>query len=233
MALQIWLPLQDNLNNQGLNPMTFSLTGGGGIATSESGKLGGCYERTTSTVARIRSDSTINLNNDFSMACWLYVNKTTSIAEGVITNHSHVHNSGSGITLKHIDANTCYISCNTGYETGRTYATYFGTTNLKGAWHHVGLTYKKSAKTLQLWVDGKVEYTVTNYLNYSRADVIDVFGWSTTHDSSEYTPLVKVNDVRIYDHCLSNREMEELAKGLFLHYQLKNINSITNSCIVN
>ena len=33
----------------------------------------------------------------------------------------------------------------------------------------------------------------------------------------------KLNDVRIYDHCLSDKEVEEIAKGLVLHYKLDNI----------
>lgn len=32
----------------------------------------------------------------------------------------------------------------------------------------------------------------------------------------------QLNDVRIYDHCLSDKEVEEIAKGLVLHYKLDN-----------
>ena len=32
-----------------------------------------------------------------------------------------------------------------------------------------------------------------------------------------------MNDFRIYNHCLSNKEIEEIAKGLILHYKLDNI----------
>jgi len=39
----------------------------------------------------------------------------------------------------------------------------------------------------------------------------------------------QMNDVRIYDHCLSAKEVHEIAKGLILHYKLDdNYNSATN-----
>jgi hypothetical protein len=31
-----------------------------------------------------------------------------------------------------------------------------------------------------------------------------------------------INDVRLYDHCLSPKEIEEISKGLCLHYTLNN-----------
>lgn len=223
MALQVWLPLDGNLNNLGLNTMTFSaLNGTSGLTTNTAGKIGSCIARTSSTTSRYRSSTTIDLNGDISMACWLYVDAMTDTsAQGVITNHSHESCTGVGLTLKQISSTDCRISCNTGIGSDRTYNTYYGTKNILGTWHHVGLTYSKAKKVLQLWVDGQVDYTLNNYTNASKADYIDLFGWSTSYITTNYLPLVRLNDVRIYDNCLSAREMKELSKGLFLHYQLK------------
>ena len=42
-----------------------------------------------------------------------------------------------------------------------------------------------------------------------------------------------MNDIRIYDHCLSPKEVKEIARGLILHYKLDNYwlceNILTNS----
>lgn len=231
MALQIWLPLDGNLTNIGLNPMTFTQanSSSGGLVVDNNGKIGKCYKRTSATPGRFRSSTTIDLDNDFSMTCWICVDTTNDTsAQGVITNHSHEHNTGSGLTLKKINDTDCRVSCNTGIGNDRTYNTYYGATNIFGKWHHIGLTYSKANKQLQLWVDGKVDYTLSNYAHVSRADYIDLFGWSTTYVNANYLPLIRLNDVRIYDNCLSTKEMKELSKGLFLHYGLKNKTPVAN-----
>lgn len=75
MALQIWLPLDGNLTNIGLNPMTFTQANAssGGLAVDNNGKIGKCYKRTSKTTSRFRSSATINLSGDISMVCWLYI----------------------------------------------------------------------------------------------------------------------------------------------------------------
>ena len=222
MALQVWLPLTKNLSNQGLNNMTFSIDAGSNIILDDNGKIGACYSRSTKqTSGRIVSNSTINLSEDISMACWALVSDCVGdTANGLISNHSHANNTGVGITVKQVSTSDYRISCNTGTGSNRTYNTYYGTTNIKGAWHHLSLTYSKSAKQLILYVDGNAEYTLNNYINSSIADYIIIFDWSTTYSGISYRPAAKLNDVRIYDHCLSPKEIKEISKGLVLHYPL-------------
>lgn len=222
MALQVWLPLTKNLSNQGLNNMTFSIDAGSNIILDNNGKIGACYSRSAKqTSGRIVSNSTINLSEDISMACWALVSDCVGdTANGLISNHSHANNTGVGITVKQVSTSDYRISCNTGTGSDRTFYTYYGTTNIKGAWHHLALTYSKSAKQLILYVDGNAEYTLNNYVNSSIADYIIIFDWSTTYNSTSYRPAAKLNDVRIYDHCLSPKEVKEISKGLVLHYLL-------------
>lgn len=202
--------------------MTFSSDAGSNIILDNNGKIGACYSRSTKrTSGRIVSNSTINLSEDISMACWALVSDCVGdTANGLISNHSHANNTGVGITVKQVSTSDYRISCNTGTGSNRTYNTYYGTTNIKGAWHHLALTYSKSAKQLILYVDGNAEYTLNNYVNSSIADYIIIFDWSTTYSNISYRPAAKLNDVRIYDHCLSLKEIKEISKGLVLHYLL-------------
>ena len=232
MGLLIWLPLHGNLNNYGSLPITFSLvtTGGGVVSASSGGKTNAnCYQRTTvNTVSHITSSSTVNLNGDFTMACWCYPTTpgAQTSANGIITNHDHSYNSakgsGSGITLRYDDADAtkCYISCNTADGSTRTYRTYYGITNIYGAWHHLCLTFKKASKTYRLYVDGICEKKFICD-NVAQPNKFNIFDWSTGHSTSgSYRPLCRINDVRVYDHCLSKKEVKLLSQGLVAHYKL-------------
>jgi hypothetical protein len=146
MSLIVWLPLNGSLKNQGINGMTFALSGGSAITTDSAGKIGSCYKRTAQDVHRIRSSSTVNLSGDISMCCWAYVTATIGdTANGLVTNHDYSSSTGVGITVKQVSSSDYRISCNTGYGSGRTYCSYYGTTNIKDKWCHLALTYSKSA----------------------------------------------------------------------------------------
>jgi hypothetical protein len=169
MSLQVWLPLNGSLENQGLSPAKFSLvTTGGGIATSPNGKISpSCYVRTTkNTVSHITSDINFTLDGDITMACWCKLTDfgTNNSANGIITQHGH-NTGGLGITMRYISANDYRMSINTGTkgdsfpsaERDRTYMTYYGGTNIYNAWHHLCVTYNAISKQVKMYVDGNLE----------------------------------------------------------------------------
>ena len=226
MSLLLWAPLttgivNNTIENQGLSPAIFNrMNHNGKIASNNNGKLGTCIERTASGYADCyRSSVNFNLTGDISMMCWAYVSATVGdTANGLITNHNHADNSGLGITVKQVSTSDYRISCSTGNGSTRTYMTYYGTTNIKNAWHHLALTYNKSKKTLKLYVDGNCEYTLTNYDNYAANNPFDLFNWSTGHyTNGDYRPVCKLNDVRLYDNELSQAEVKKISRGLMIH----------------
>lgn len=234
MALRIWAPLttgivNNTIANQGLSPAIFNLVNNNGkIASNANGKIGSCIERTASGYADCyRSSVNFNLTDDITMMCWAYVSATIGdTANGLITNHNHNDCSGVGITVKQVSDSDYRISCNTGSGgSSRTYMTYYGTTNIKNAWHHLALTYNKSKKILKLYCDGNVEYTLNNYENYAANNPFDIFNWSTGfYTNSQFRPVCKLNDVRLYDNELSIKEIREITKGLCVHFPLNKPN---------
>ena len=232
--LRVWLPLLGNLDNYGIDDTTFSIINNNGkLVSNTSGKLGSCYERTASEYAdAIRSSKKYTLSGDITMMCWAYISQTvesSGAANGIITNHSHSDNSGVGITVRTFSTSDYRISCSTGDGSSRTYKTYYGTTNIKDAWHHLALTYSAADHQLKLYVDGEVEYTLDSYVNYASTQYFDLFNWSTTYvDAGSYRPVCKLNDVRLYDNLLPIYQIKEIAKGLVAHYQLNDPYSTSN-----
>lgn len=232
MSLLVWLPLNGTLENRGLSKATFSLKNNkNSLHISDNGKLTPqAYERVANnTIDYITSDIDFTLSQDFSMCCWCKVTGVAGTsANGIITNHSH-STGGAGITLKVTSAEvgdeTCYISCSAGFgpdasKGERIYNHKYGTTNIFGSWHHLSLTYNKNEERYRLYVDGEEEVTFI-FKNVAQARPFRIFDWSTSNSTqAQYKPKCILNDVRLYDDCLSKREINDIANGLLLHYKL-------------
>ena len=121
----------------------------------------------------------------------------------------------------------------------RTYTKIHGTTLLQaGRWYHVGLVFNNGR--ISLYVDGQREElansgTALNTQEYSDnhfkyacvdADYFGIFMWSFDAKAiassratyAGYAGPTRLNDVRVYNHALSKKEIKELSKALVLHY---------------
>lgn len=220
MALQVYLPLNGDLNNYGLTPMTFENTATN-ILVDDNGRIGKCYTRAAKASGRIISNETINLNGDLSMCCWAKVTATVgNTANGLISNHNAATNTGFGITVKQISTSDYRISCSTGNGSSRTYHTYYGTTNIKNAWHHLALTYDNTKHEFKLWVDGICEKT-QSYTNASEDSKIGIFNWNLDSEAANYHPACSIDDVRIYNNVLKASEIAWLANLNKKHKKLE------------
>ena len=160
------------------------------------------------------------------MFCWFKftdLEASSSLGGGLVSQHRYGSNSGMGITIKYVSSTTGYLSVNTGTGSSRTYNTYTGTTLLQAnTWYHGGYTYDGS--TLKIYVNGICEKTQAISGMSVPADYITVFCWSLTTSGAgihgDYKFNGNINDVRIYDHTLSAKEVKELSKGLVCHYPL-------------
>lgn len=227
MALIHWWPLNGDLMDRvGNNHLSiYEKNNNGVIKINKSGKIGACYERVQiDTPDLLRSEQKIKELTEISMCAWIYISEIANYnsANGIISCHNHANKSGLGIGVycQSSNADQYYVSINMGNGSDRVWADgkYRGTTNLKGAWHHVCLTYGGDKK-IRIYVDGVEDMDAKNYDLYMPSDYLDVFNWSTGYiNSTSYRPACKVNDIRIYDHALSKAEIMDLSKGLLIHY---------------
>ena len=89
-------------------------------------------------------------------------------------------------------------------------------------WHHLCFTYKNTES--KLYIDGTLRYTGTNAGSYKTSHNLTLGARSNSANgagSSFYYPMEGyLNDFRLYDHCLSAKEVKEISQGLVLHYKL-------------
>lgn len=79
-------------------------------------------------------------------------------------------------------------------------------------WVHICITYNNP--TAKLYVNGKYYQTLTSAYNIQNC----TFTWQTQVIHNSFSR--NMNDLRFYDHCLSNEEIKQIYQCLILHYPL-------------
>lgn len=218
MSLQLWLPLTKNALNYGCHQSEITATG---VTLNTNGKIGGCYSFSSNSTYLMGTHNFINNNTeDWSFACWMKLNATTT-----------------GQTL---------FSCRTSAAANGITVFYYGTqwliddgvrwqftptiTISANRWYHICVVRKKDVGKY-LYIDGVLDSSTTTtgtptIINTSKYS-IGVCQTSATAVSGN--PLNGyLNDVRFYDHALSIAEIKEIAKGLCVHYKLDEFESSDN-----
>ena len=215
MALQIWLPLNGNLNNQGLNTYTISNTG----VIDSLGKIGSCYSY-SKQYTLISGDIISNLSK-FSISCWVYLTNastynifTSENSSGywqfLLGNNSiKVRDSVSGLSGSRIEKTITAIP--------------------SSVWVHVTVVYDEGV--VKVYQNGVLKDTLTFHSGATMNTHDKMYiGADGLNNTSSYPGNCKINDFRVYNHCLSDKEVSEISKGLILHYKLsENYQTLNNS----
>lgn len=217
MALQVWLPLTKDLRNQGLA----SLFSSGTPVFKNNGKLG---SKSLDLKTQVSFNCSAMANKTiFSIAFWAKVNADSSLTSNWVDVIGFTDVSTSG-TNGQLRWETCYGSTsyrgstynqawNISSHDNATYATAQMSSNPiqedKGKWHHYVFT-TNGVQAIE-YRDGIV------YANYTgNGGHLNGSFWCGQTNAING----EIQDVRIYDHCLSLMEVKELSKGLVLHYPL-------------
>ena len=207
MSLQVWLPLTKDLRQQGLSDMT--VTNNGATYSTTGGKLGGTYTFNGSSNYLTVSKGYFGANYSYSL--WFYTTSTSATQ-----NLGCCRNSvGEGFAIFLIGGKIRIDGGGTGDAT-QWVTNYTFSAN---TWTHLTVTCANGV--LKFYINGVYQGTKTITLTSSKWGTIYSVGASQASGSGYGNFLNgKINDVRIYDHCLSPMEVKELAKGLVLHYPL-------------
>lgn len=219
MSLQVWLPLNGNLQNKGLNNINFT---NNSATIDTSGKIGSCYYFNGSGYIKESTYDWTNFNtSEFSLCCWY--KEPSPVASG----NSQIICIGTNSGWNNIRIGLLRRTSN-GYpmfsvSDGSSAVQYNFTANSfdLDVWNHIVVTYKEG--TCNMYLNGQFhktfKTTITPVLNSSQHLGIG----AASNGAEKLTGYL--NDIRIYDHCLSPQEVKEISQGLILHYPL-NDNSI-------
>lgn len=214
MALQVWLPLNGSIENQGL--LGSELITNGPEINYDDGKLGKALHRGGLYMTAEQTAKVLN-NQEITICFWVYVNADTGS-----DNRNMLF--GNGVMYENANRKFSlfqFPTCNDLHYSFMNDAAnvVFAAKVLSGVlpsykWTHVAMVYKNP--TIKIFINGELRYTETDKVSSS-----STFAYTTQviYDSLYH----KFNDYRLYDNALSDREIHEIAKGLVVHYPLSDV----------
>lgn len=212
MSLQIWLPLNGTMKNQGLlGDLTQTAT-----PTYDIGKTGQALVTGGCKMSAEQASQVLN-NNEFSICFWVYINDDTGSTgnryllfgndnpTATITNRKYSLFLYPTVNDLHWSwqNNTPNVSFTSGVLSG-VLPSY--------KWTHVAVTYRNPNGTVYINGAKVKEFTgVSDSSSFAHeTNVI----WNNSAGTRMF------NDYRVYDNCISAKEVKEISKALVLHYKL-------------
>lgn len=220
MSLKIWLPLNGDLKDK-VNQVTAvpsaAVTYGAGKVTAKSFSSGSTY---------VKFPWEDSKTNAFSIAMWVKPNTPAAWQD--------IFSFGDGDNRIEVD-NTLtqyrwYSNANTLVTSG---SVLFSLSNEQ--WNHIAMTL--DGTKVYFYLNGvlTVELTQANTLATAFGGLNELrLGCRATTGTNLWKGYI--NDVRVYNHCLTPREVKQVAQGLVLHYKLNNdnhTNMLTKSYTLN
>ena len=205
MSLQVWLPLNGNLNNNGLSSL--SPIPSATLTYNDNGKIGKCFQSGSQYISLPLE----NVPTAISICFWVKPNSPYA--------WSDIFSLGASDNRLEISTTTQYYwFCNSISTALISHGTDIFTLD-NAVWNHICMT--ADGTTVKFYLNGSLAKTLSQFSSFS-----DIFGdnlkiniGSRIGGSMLYSSYI--NDFRIYDHCLSAKEVKEISKGLVCHYQLK------------
>lgn len=203
MSLVAWYPLNENLKDYSGNYPDWK---NNNLIQYENGKIGKTYHFSSTEYGELSINGIApKENSEFSIAYWVKELKDKSSAGFRV-----VYQSGGYIIGQYRDYFDSYFTggggdvCSSSIDLTK--------------WNHCVVTCTKNG-IMTIYVNGEKESS-TQISKYSTAGST-YLGRRTAGGSNADTDMY-INDLRLYDHCLSDTEIKKISQGLILHYNMSN-----------
>lgn len=196
MSLQVWLPLNGNLNNQGLMEVTTSNT----PVYASGGKFGKCLSNQIA-ISGYGDALQPSHTRSVSISCWF---KCTTSDYLIACNAWEFRCSPSFVQFRLGNGGT------------NTYPATSPNKAKADVWNHIAGTWDSENKIVKVYLNGNLEASsqVSSDIDFNPISSAFTLPYNGTN--------TYVNDLRMYNHCLSPKEVKEISKGLICHYKLDN-----------
>ena len=217
MSLRIWLPLNGDLRNNGIDDVTIT---NNGATVDNNGKIGKCYYFNGSSYIDTGCTESIG-TGDFTISAWVYITQAGKTYQCIVGNKS-TGAASVGFAL-YWNPNQKKFLWSTADGTGATEIWSMNTFDdiIYNSWHHIVMIRNSNdSKIGYFYLDGirKEIASTPSIRNITSANTIKIGSVYPTATSYYFTG--KINDLRIYDHALSEKEIKKISQGLILHYPL-------------
>ena len=214
MSLQVWLPLNGHIHNQGLSEITTSLINTPTIVSSDKGL---CYSLNPSGVYNQAIKLTIPniaqwIQNEISLSFWVYHRETAgrSVFFGNHQIGSYTFNIEKAATSNRLRI----------YMHGKPDFNIAECVIDENVWTHLAIV--KSLTELKIYKNGILvktrSHSTEDYWDKAEGNIYQI-GRDNRSDATSLNGMV--SDFKIYDHCLSIQEIERDYSCLLIHYPLR------------
>ena len=206
MALQVWLPLNGNLNNQGLTDITVTNSG---ATVDNNGKIGKCYAFNGKYISFNRPLP--DPCSAFTVCGWVKLSTGYATNNGLHlisfeTSYGRICISKDGLAVR--------VLLNYGGASSATGSNATDSSISENVWNHYAVTFDSGK--INIYINGQLDNSYT--IGISQVSITSSILKVGTYSSEASKGCV--NDFRLYDHALSPREIELLSRGLVCHYPL-------------
>lgn len=229
MSLQVWLPLNGDLHNQGLSKI--SVTNNGATITNN-GKIGKCYYFDGTATNYINTTySTAIGTSDFSIAMWIKIPTMTSGTYYAIctSKTTAAASAGFGIYWNYSQKKFLWSTAD-GSGSTEIWMAQAVDSIVYDKWIHLVMVRNSN--------DSKKGYFYINGQRYELASIPAIRNITTDTKlfigrctGGSYLAKMYLNDFRIYDHALSEKEIKRISKALTIHFKLDRFSHLASNII--